>query len=103
MIAYSDNQKAEHGKKLKKSEISEWIRKEFEIKEPIRVKLLKHYYWKIGTHYFKPLPIKPKEFLAIAQHPESNVFVVGESVSLNQGWVEGALESAKNIFSVVIQ
>jgi hypothetical protein len=100
MVAYSDNKQADKGKCLNKTELTKLVRKEFEIKEPIKVNLLKHYYWKIGTHYFKPLNIDPKKILEIAQCPEKDIFVVGESVSLNQGWVEGALESVKMLFSM---
>lgn len=59
---------------------------------------LKHYYWDIGTHYYKPFVggIK-KDFIYKAQHPETGIFVIGEMVSINQGWVEGALESVENI------
>jgi monoamine oxidase len=54
------------------------------------------YYWNIGTHYYKPLPHDYKNrnaFIKTAQHPMSNLLVVGEMISTNQGWVEGALES----------
>jgi hypothetical protein len=52
-------------------------------------------YWKNGTHYYKP-GFK-KEDIFIVQRPMKNVFVVGEMVAKNQGWVEGALESVENI------
>jgi hypothetical protein len=63
---------------------------------------IKSYYWPIGTHYYKPLNKElygsREEFMKIAQHPEKNIFVVGEAVSRNQGWTEGALESVESIF-----
>jgi hypothetical protein len=63
---------------------------------------IKPYYWPIGTHYYKPLNKKlyasREEFMRKAQHPEKNIFVVGEAVSRNQGWTEGALESVESIF-----
>jgi hypothetical protein len=54
------------------------------------------YFWKHGTHYYKPLATRWKdrrEFIRYAQHPEPGVFLVGECISTNQGWTEGALES----------
>ena len=67
------------------------------------------FYWDIGTHYYKPLgnningsyecslhdslETSRKEFIYKAQHPMPGMYVVGEMVSRNQGWVEGALES----------
>jgi hypothetical protein len=62
---------------------------------------LKDFYWKIGTHYYKPLNKKihksREDFIYEAQHPTKNILVVGELISLNQGWVEGALESVKSV------
>ena len=57
------------------------------------------FYWPIGTHYYKPLhgPYKSRtQFIDVIQHPMKNMLVVGEAVSINQGWVEGALESVEN-------
>ena len=58
------------------------------------------YYWKCGTHYYDPLEktfSSRIKFINKAQYPEKNIFVVGEVVSRNQGWVEGALTSVNNI------
>ena len=63
---------------------------------------IKSYYWPIGTHYYKPLNRElyssREEFMHAAQHPEKDIIVVGEVVSRNQGWSEGALESVESIF-----
>ncbi len=62
---------------------------------------IKDYYWPIGTHYYKPLNKElyssREEFIDKAQHPEKGILVVGEVVSRNQGWTEGALESVKAV------
>ena len=34
-----------------------------------------------------------------AQHPMKNMLVVGEMVSNDQGWTEGALDSVKKVIS----
>lgn len=57
---------------------------------------IKDFYWKYGTHYCEPLKGDYKnrlEFLKDVQNPMENMLVVGEAVSINQGWTEGALNS----------
>lgn len=57
---------------------------------------IKDFYWTIGTHYYEPLHNKfenRKEFIKKAQNPTPGMIVVGEMISMNQGWVQGALES----------
>ena len=61
---------------------------------------IRAFYWNCGTHYYKPLSKSYKtreEFIRKAQRPHDNIFVVGELVSRNQGWTEGALESVIEI------
>jgi hypothetical protein len=62
---------------------------------------IRSFYWNVGTHYYKPLNLQKyanrDEFIRAAQHPDDNIFVVGEVVSKHQGWTEGALESVENI------
>ena len=58
------------------------------------------YYWKCGTHYYEPLDNSFSsriKFINKAQNPEKNIYVVGEAVSRQQGWIEGALSSVDNI------
>lgn len=61
---------------------------------------MKPYFWDIGTHYYKPLNKRfyktRTEFINHAQHPVKDVLVVGEVVSFQQGWTEGALESVQS-------
>jgi len=75
--------------------------------EPGSLSLLdmKNFFWPIGTHYYAPLKGNDQdrvEFIKKAQRPADNVFVIGEMISLNQGWVEGALESVENILHDII-
>ena len=64
---------------------------------------IKDYFWQIGTHYYKPLNKElyksREEFVDKAQNPEKGILVVGEVVSRNQGWTEGALESVKAVLT----
>ena len=100
MISYSDNKIADRWLKVDNInlEVEKNIRKIF----GVDVKVIKNelVYWKIGTHYFSPLQkryINRNEFISSAQHPEKNVYVVGEAYSNSQGWCEGALESVEMI------
>ena len=64
---------------------------------------IKDFYWPVGTHYYKPLNTAVykdrDEFIDIAQHPEKGILVVGEVVSQNQGWTEGALDSVRSVLT----
>ena len=77
------------------------IERSLGIPENKRIHLIaiRSFYWKIGTHYYKPLNSAKysgrDEFINEAQHLDDNILVVGEVVSKHQGWVEGALESVQ--------
>ena len=43
-----------------------------------------------------------KDFIRQCQNPQKNLFVVGELISLNQGWSQGALESVENVIKTII-
>lgn len=96
-VAYSDNADAEALKSKPDSYFQNLLNDEF---TGVKISGLKKFYWKEGTHYYKPLSSKYKsreEFIKRAQNPSSLVWVVGEMVSLKQGWVEGALQSVEQI------
>lgn len=60
---------------------------------------IRSFYWDIGTHYYSPLKKEErKNFIQKIQHPCHDLWVIGECVSRNQGWVEGALESVEEVF-----
>ena len=103
-ISYSDNNVAREWKKVKniKETVENGILDIFKQK----VNVLQHrlIYWKSGTHYFEPLSDDFQDrddFLKQAQHPYKNVFCVGEGLSNNQGWCEGALESVVEIIELI--
>lgn len=66
-------------------------------------------YWEEGIHYFKPTSeridrreTKREELLKkYYVHPTENIYLCGEMVSRNQGWVEGALESVERLMDVL--
>ena len=66
---------------------------------------MKDFFWPIGTHYYSPLNGNDQDridFIEKAQRPMAGVFVIGEMISLNQGWVEGALESVEKILPDIL-
>ena len=106
MIAYNDNKNTlalkDHLQNTKENRtfFEELVERTLQLpKGTLHIISLKPYYWKVGTHYYKPLNRKlyqsREEFIYQAQHPEKNILVVGEMISMNQGWTEGALESVK--------
>lgn len=110
MIAYNDNKNA---LKLKNHTQNTLENREFycnlierSLGIPVgRIHLIgiKSFYWHIGTHYYKPLDYakyKDREtFIEEAQHPTDGILIVGEVVSKNQGWVEGALKSVDAVLT----
>lgn len=110
MIAYNDNKNTialkEHLENNKENRelYCKLLEKSLGIPDDsLRLIAIKDFYWPIGTHYYKPLD-KTKyqnreNFIEEAQHPEDGILVVGEVVSRNQGWTEGALESVKSVLT----
>jgi len=109
MIAYNDNNNAlalkEYLKNTKKNRNLYETLLEHSLGIPdnsLHIIAIKDYYWTIGTHYYTPLNRdynSREEFINRAQHPEKGILVVGEAVSRNQGWSEGALESVKAVLT----
>jgi hypothetical protein len=109
MIAYSDNSNATYLKKYledtpKNRDIFCYLlQKSLGIfNESLELMAIKDYYWTVGTHYYTPLSNKyenREEFIHIAQNPENGILVVGEVVSNNQGWTNGALSSVKTVLN----
>jgi hypothetical protein len=109
MIAYSDNEDAKYLKdRLKNTQknrdyFCELLEEALGIpKGALNLIAIKDYYWPIGTHYYEPLhgPFKNrKEFIKKAQHPMPGILVVGEMISMNQGWTQGALESVEAVLT----
>jgi hypothetical protein len=112
LIAYSDNKNAKYFKErnlLENNESNrtffcELLKKSLGIKnQEIHLISIKNFYWPIGTHFCEPLNKSlfksRQDFMKKAQHPMKNMLVVGEMVSNDQGWTEGALDSVKKVIS----
>jgi len=101
MIAYNDN----NNSILLKDKVDDYIylanlvKESLGIKENLEILDVKSFYWEEGTHYYKPLNNR-ETFFDNLQNPCDGLYIIGESVSNNQGWVEGALESVENILKL---
>ena len=105
MIAYTDNKSAEIMKEYLNNTLEnrEFLCRMMEKAlgidaNTLKMTAIRDYYWPVGTHYYKPRQYVDEpygKFLVNAQHPIEGITVVGEVVSKNHGWVEGALESVE--------
>ena len=113
MIAYNDNVPAkmlhQYTKNTKNNReiLARLLEKSIGLPTNVlELESISDYYWSEGTHYFEPLRgiYKSRDyFLRAAQHPSENMWAVGEMVSKNQGWVEGALESVEMVIDEVLK
>jgi hypothetical protein len=62
---------------------------------------LKAHPWTTGTTYWKPGAYDTRAMSVAAHRFGRSVFVVGESISTRQAWVEGALESVDELMKVL--
>ena len=112
MIAYTDNKhatvlqsKGALENTRKNCEMySKWVTDALGIPKDtlLNIIAITDYYWTVGTHYYAPLSDEFKtrtDFIHQAQRPMKGMVVVGEMVSRNQGWVEGALESVDAVIT----
>jgi len=94
MSAYCDNTNATKTNELLKNinnkEITEIINK-FTSATSVKDKFIK--YWPVGTHYYKPSYNYKKNYFI-----QNNFSIVGEVISYEQGWMEGAIHSVNNWF-----
>lgn len=91
MIAYSDNASC--------NQVNKWTKRNFQNElarifgGERKIERLVKYYWDIGTHYYKP----GAKLSDIIYNPRPGVYVVGEAVARNQGWVGSALLTTQKI------
>lgn len=97
MVAYTDNIYAEelyHAcKDLSKEKLIEYIQGLVRVEsgfEDVTISDLVYHYWPVGIHQYHSLVKKNRQRYG-------NVYLIGESISLNQGWVEGAVETVDGL------
>jgi hypothetical protein len=98
MISYTDNVFAKHymkmeGKALEK-EVMKDLRELFPERKIPNPTFFKAHPWTDGVSYWLPGNYKPADVSVDALNPSAGIYVCGESFSLRQGWMEGALEHA---------
>ncbi len=117
MIVYSDNSNANYIEKhviRNNAESRQWLCRKLEqalglplrepsvpLRESLSLTSIKKYYWHEGTHYYIPFAGNNtyESWIIKARNPEAGIYVVGEMISRDQGWVEGALQSVENVFN----
>jgi hypothetical protein len=83
------------------SKIMKYTRQLFperKIPEPIWMQKL---HWANGFHTWSPF-VNSELIYDRIQHPFKNIYICGESFSNNQGWIEGALETAYAVYNKII-
>lgn len=108
MVVYSDNSNAEYMEDHVQGndhESREWLCRKLEQAlglplDTLKMTAIKKYYWHEGTHYYIPFGGSEsyETWIKKAKNPEPGIYVVGEMISRDQGWVEGALQSVDNVF-----
>jgi len=97
MVGYADNASAMAIRRLGARKVERLVREALQIPD-LEVAEIHTTFWKEGTHYYPPMKgfrdSRPLIRALQRPWPAENVFVIGEAVaSMNQGWVEGALDS----------
>lgn len=105
MISYTDDIYCEYWEKMRnnqsklKKSVVDLVKKTFDekIAEPEEVWV---FYWECGVGYWNKgvNSVQVADFLA---NPMENVYICGENYSLEQSWVEGALESAERVLKII--
>lgn len=110
-ISYTDSQDAEFwkekldavGEKAVSEEIVGQLRRLIKPTIPGPT-FVKAHYWENGVTYWLPGRYDPKEVSREAYHPfpeMRSVHICGESFSLRQAWVEGAIEHAAGLVKIL--
>jgi len=104
MIAYADNHNAtvlhEIIRKADSITVLEnMVETALGLSESVSILKTRYVFWKEGTHYYTPGFVRDSRM----QNPLPHVYVVGEAVSVHQGWVEGALESVRAIENLLMK
>lgn len=103
MVSYTDNIFSDHytkildtkGEKALEKEVVADLRQLFPERDIPEPTFFKAHPWTDGVSYWLPGNYKPEHISEAALSPFPNIYVCGESFSLRQGWMEGALEHAE--------
>jgi monoamine oxidase len=107
MISYTDGDDTKFWRAKEGAALEAAIQREAKALFPDRMipppVYLKKHDWKQGCSYWVPtgVPYDIKAASKAAHNPAPHVYVVGESVSTQQTWIEGALESAETLLGML--
>jgi len=109
MISYTDGDDTKYWRGKEGEALEAAIQREAKALFPDRIIpkpiYLKKHDWTQGCSYWSPVPSMGsydiKAASKAAHNPSPHVYVVGESVSTQQTWIEGALESAETLLRVL--
>lgn len=105
MISYTDGPDTETWKPLEgkalQTAIQKEVRKVFGALGPVpEPTYLRKHEWPSGCTYWVPGAYNVDSAIKKAMNPRKGLYVVGESISRKQAWIEGALESAEELISL---
>lgn len=103
MISYTDGDDTKYWKDMDDKTLQKAIIKHTHELFPEKIipkpSYLQKHYWGGGCTYWLPGSYDVKEASREAMNPSKHLYVVGESISMQQAWIEGALESAEIFLS----
>ena len=98
MVSYTDNVFAKHYMKMdpkeREKKVMQDLRELFPERDIPDPTFFKAHPWTDGVSYWLPGHYKPADVSVAALKVGAGIYVCGESFSLRQGWMEGALEHA---------
>jgi glycine/D-amino acid oxidase-like deaminating enzyme len=105
MISYTDGPDTEIWRALEGKALEERLLKEARVLFPDKVIpapiFLKKHDWPSGCTYWLPGDYSVAAASLAAHNPAPGIYVVGESVSTEQAWMEGALQSAETLTNLL--
>jgi glycine/D-amino acid oxidase-like deaminating enzyme len=105
MISYTDGVDTNYWRELEGDELERAVLREARALFSDRVipapTYIQKHDWSQGCSYWLPGDYDVVPASAAAHNPAEGVYVCGESVSMTQTWMEGALESAEFLLSIV--
>jgi protoporphyrinogen oxidase len=105
MISYTDGDDTKYWHTLEGTELQAAIQKEVKQLFPAKTipepTYLKKHDWPSGCTYWVPGDYDVETASRDAHNPSNNLYVCGESVSTEQAWIEGALQSAETLMKLL--
>lgn len=106
MISYSDGHFATEWQRdfitdNLNENIMTYIRKMFPEKNIPEADWIQKLHWAHGVHSWRPL-VNSELIYNKIQNPFTNIYICGETFSKNQGWIEGSLETAYDVYNKII-